>query len=227
MRAVHPSTLEIVMLSNLKIRTLFFAILSLLSMLVLGLGTINWKSAQIINTEFQNLRSVAVDQASNLRYSQIHSLRAMNRALDVAMIDDYGVRQSTLMSARDFLHRSHESFAIYEREAAKTAFGRTYQAKIQPKYAQYISVVEQLLALAEKGAESSRLANFRAETVVPANNAKRPLYCRDECHTSSQHAFICHTAASVYRAAGFYCWRFNGVFEATCIATAGASKPIL
>jgi len=156
---------------NLKLRTLFLLTLTLLSALVLGISGINWHSAQAFNTDFQELKSVAVSQASNLRFAQIHSVRAMNYIYDAVVSDDYQNREKGLNQARDFLRRSHEVFAIYEQESAKTDFGRTLHAKIQPAYQQYISAVERMLALTESRMETERIHQFRAEQVVPAINA--------------------------------------------------------
>jgi len=159
------------MLSNLKLRTLFIAILLLLSTLVVGISVVNRYFAQTISADFRELESVAVQQASNLRYSQIYSLRAMNRVYDTVIATDYDGRQKGLASARDFLRKSHDSFAAYEKVAASNAFGRTMHAKLQPAYQRYIGAVERLLALAESHADNDRIYQFRNDEVVPVNNA--------------------------------------------------------
>jgi len=159
------------MLSNLKLRTLFLAILTLLSALALGISGFNWHRAQTVHQDFQALQSVAVNQASNLRFAQIYSLRAMNRIYDAVVADDYQGREKGLAAARDFLRQSRERFTIYDQEAAKTEFGRTLHAKIQPAYQRYMSSIEHMLVLTESHADDARIHQFRSETVVPANNA--------------------------------------------------------
>jgi len=159
------------MLSNLKLRSLFIIILTLLSTLLLGISVANRYFAQTVNADFLELESVAAQQASSLRFSQIYSLRSMNYIYDAVIADDYQGRQKSLRMARDFLRKSHDSFTVYEKEANQTVFGRTLHAKIQPAYQRYIAVVERLLALAENQTDIARVYQFRNEEVVPAINA--------------------------------------------------------
>jgi len=62
------------MLSNLKLRTLFIAILALLSTLVLSIGIANRYITQTVSKDFSELESLAVNQASHLRLAQIFAL---------------------------------------------------------------------------------------------------------------------------------------------------------
>jgi len=117
------------MLSNLKLRTLFIAILTILSTLVLTIAVVNWNDAQLAQKDAAAVNSIAVSQASNLRFSQILSLRGMARIYDVATLTDPAARKREIAASQNFLRQSRESFAIYEREAAKT-----------PKFSRRISV---------------------------------------------------------------------------------------
>jgi len=159
------------MFANLKLRTLFVVILSILSALVLGLAIVNWSDAQLAQKDAAAVNSIAVSQASNLRFSQILSLRGMARIYDVATLTDPAARKREIAASQNFLRQSRESFAIYEREAAKTEFGRTLHAKIQPAYQRYMNTVDSMLALAEAGDDGTRINKLRQEEVVPANDA--------------------------------------------------------
>jgi len=159
------------MLSNLKLRTLFITILALLSTLVLTLSLINWHSAHQVEKDFEEVNSVAVVQASNLRFAQIFSLRGMNRVYDVATMHDVHERKKEIGNAKNFLNQSRERFALYEKAAVQSEFGRTLHDKIQPKYQHYMHAIEQMLALAEDGDDGTRINKLRHEVVVPANVA--------------------------------------------------------
>jgi len=159
------------MLANLKLRTLFIAILTLLSALVLTIAVVNWNSAGQVEKDFAEFNSVAVVQASSLRFAQIYSLRAMNRAYDVATLRDTSERKREIANANNFLRKSRDSFSTYEKDAGKNAFGRAMYAKIQPKYQHYMSTIEHMLALAEDGDDGKQINKLRHDEVVPANNA--------------------------------------------------------
>jgi len=159
------------MLSNLKLRTLFVVILSVLSTLVLTISVVNWNDAQLADKNASEINSIAVVQASNLRFSQIQSLRGMARIYDVATLTNPAARKREITVAQDFLRQSRTSFAVYEREATKTEFGRTLHIKIQPAYQRYMKAVDSMLALAEDGDDGSRINQLRQEEVVPANDA--------------------------------------------------------
>jgi len=88
------------MLSNLKLRTLFIAILSVLSTLVLTISVVNWSDAQLADKNASEINSIAVVQASNLRFSQIQSLRGMARIYDVATLTNPARRTSCASRAR-------------------------------------------------------------------------------------------------------------------------------
>jgi len=159
------------MLSNLKLRTLFIAILALLSALVVTVSVVNRNSAETVSEDFHELMSVAVYQASNLRFAQIHSLRAMNSIYDIAVTTDPAERKRGLEVARGFLRQSRDLFATYDREALKSEFGRTLHAKIQPAYKRYMDALDHLLALAESGADGARIHTLRSDEVMPALEA--------------------------------------------------------
>jgi len=159
------------MLSNLKLRTLFIAILSVLSTLVLTIAVVNWSSTQLATKNSAEVNSVAVEQASNLRFAQIFSLRGMNRLYDVATMTDRVERKREIGNANNFLNQSRERFGTYEKEAAKTEFGRSMLTKIQPRYQAYMKSIEHMLALAEDGDDGTRINKLRHEEIVPANVA--------------------------------------------------------
>jgi len=159
------------MLSNLKLRTLFIAILSILSTLVLTISVVNWNDAQLAKKDAGEIHSIAVSQASNLRFAQIFSLRGMNRIYDVATMTDSAGRKTEIENAKNFLRLSRERFTTYEQEAAKTEFGRTLHVKIQPKFQAYMASIERMLALAEDGDDGTRISKLRKDVVVPANVA--------------------------------------------------------
>jgi len=159
------------MLSNLKLRTLFIAILALLSSLVLTIAGVNWSDAQLADENARKVSSIAVQQASNLRFSQILSLRAMARIYDVATLTDPATRKHEIAASQDFLRQSRDSFALYEREAAKTEFGRTLHAKIQSAYQRYMKTIDSMLTLAEAGDDGTRINKLRHDEVVPATEA--------------------------------------------------------
>jgi len=159
------------MFSNLKLRTLFIIILALLSTLVLTISIVNWNSAHNVQKDFGEVNSVAVVQAGNLRFAQIHSLRAMLRIYDVATMNNMAERKKELAIVKDFMSQSRERFALYEQAATQSEFGRIQHTKIQPQYQRYMHAVEQMLALAEDGDDGTRINVLRHEIVVPAVNA--------------------------------------------------------
>jgi len=159
------------MLSKLKLRTLFITILALLSTLVLGIAFINQHSAQTISADFRQLESVAVSQASHLRFAQIFALRMMGRIYGAALTQEKAQRLAEVQAARAFGRQAREHFAVYTQDADKTAFSRTMLAKIEPPFLQFMQALDSMADLIEQGDDGTRMNQLRYEQAVPANAA--------------------------------------------------------
>jgi len=158
------------MFSNLKLRTLFFAILALMSALILVIAIVNWSDAQVAERNFKEVDSIAVIQASNLRFAQIFSLRALIRIDGAAAHKDPALRKQELDIARQFIQQADEHFNAYATEAAKSEFGRAMHAKIQQHYKRYLNALGQMIPLVEEN-HTTRLNDLKYAEAVPATIA--------------------------------------------------------
>jgi len=158
------------MFSNLKLRTLFIIILSVLSTLVLTIALVNWNDAKIAEKNANEVNSIAVIQASNLRFAQIFSLRALIRVDGAAAHTDPVLRKRELDTAREFLQQADTHFNVFASEAAKSEFGRRMHAQIQQSYKRYQKALEQMIPLVEQN-HTARLNELKYAEAVPATMA--------------------------------------------------------
>jgi len=158
------------MLSNLKLRTLFIAILALLSMLVLSIAIANRNIVHTINDDFLQLESLAVNQASYLRKAQISGLRMMSVIYGASFVSDMDERREELAQARELGRQAYRDFGNFVKEADETGFGRTTLIKIQPPFQRFMKALDVMADLLEQGDDDEGMNRLRRSEAGPANN---------------------------------------------------------
>jgi len=156
------------MWSNLKLRTLFVAILSLLSLLILITAGLNRYITSTLNENFQQLDSVAVKQADRLHFTQIYFLRAVSRIDGGARMTDPAEIRGEIAATKAFVEQARKYFTTYAKEAVKTEAGRAVHDKLLAPYQRYIKGIEGLVALVEAGKTGARFDDLKYAEVVPA-----------------------------------------------------------
>jgi len=157
------------MLSNLKLRTLFVAILALLSILALSAAISNRQITQAVSEDFHQLESLAVNQASHLRLTQIFSLRMMSNIYGASFVSDMAERQTEVNAARELGRQARQHFASFAAEARETEFGQAMFAKVHPPFQRFMQAMENMARLIESRDDDAGMNRLRYTEAVPAN----------------------------------------------------------
>jgi len=158
------------MLSHLKLRTLFIAILTILSVLVLSSALSNRQITNAVSENFHQLESLAVSQASNLRLTQISALRMMSNIYGASLVADMAERRAEVNSARQLGRQAQAYFAKFAEEAAETEFGQSTLVKIRPPFERLMQALENMAKLIESRDDDAGMNRLRYTEAMPANH---------------------------------------------------------
>jgi len=157
------------MFSKLKLRTLSVIMLFLFSAALLTMAAMGLRNAQAIHEDFVQMESVAVDQASNLRFAQIYGLRVMGRIYGAVLSPDAIERKNEIATAREMARRAREYFAQYMKEALDDEFGRSFRSKIEPPFMRFMKAMDDMATLVENGDDGALTNKLYYTEAVPAN----------------------------------------------------------
>jgi len=156
------------MLSNLKVRTIFISVLTLLLLFAL----VSMGAARYVimrgHGETQWLDSIAVRQASSARSAQVYALRALIRLDGAVTQSDRHTRRKEMETARDFMEKSRRHFSYYVRDAEGDETSRALLAKVRDPYERYMGSIERLGALIVDGVSEKRYQEIKDREAVPA-----------------------------------------------------------
>ena len=160
------------MLSNLKVRTLFIAVLAGLTMLGLVAAALGWYALQHSHADLSRLQSMAVAQGNDARIAQVYTLRALNR-LEVAVDSTPGSddQRKQLDVTREFMQEARNYFDSYVKEAGKSQEGQAMLSKLRPTFDAFSTSLDRLVAMVDDGIVDYRYQDVKMTQAAPASAA--------------------------------------------------------